>query len=85
MLFFQTYFPARAGAGNLLGLASGVIRFPLFLTVQNRLFCCLIVQTDVSYHIIVCIILIMNTLVCSKNRFTVYCTLLFFSFFSYSG
>ncbi len=35
---------------NLTCLASGVIHFQLFLAVQNRSFCCLILEMGVSYH-----------------------------------
>ncbi len=35
-----------------MGLASGAIRVQLFLAVQNRSFCCLILQIGVSYLII---------------------------------
>ncbi len=59
---------------NSMGLASGLIRVQLFLAVQNHSFCYLILKIGVFYHII----LIMNTLVCSANSFTIYCTLLFF-------
>ncbi len=49
-------FPVRAGVvickfyGSTV--ASGLIRVQLFLAVQNRLFCCLILKMGVSYYII---------------------------------
>ncbi len=36
---------------NSMGLASRLIRVQLFLSVQNNLFCCLILKICVSYHI----------------------------------
>ncbi len=70
---------------NFMGLASSAICFQLFLAVQNSSFCCLILQIGVSYILFLFIILIMNTLVCSANSFTVYCTSLLFSLFPYSA
>jgi len=40
---------------NLMCLASGVIRFQLFLAVQKSSLCCLILQTGISYPILLCL------------------------------
>ncbi len=55
---------------------NGTKQLVLLLDIEH-LFCLII--------LFLCIMLIMNTLVCSANSFTVYCTLLFFSLFLYCG
>ncbi len=66
-------------------MASGLIRVQLLFVVQNRSFCCLILQIGVSYHVIAMCYLNYEHTVCNANSFTIYSTLLFFSLFSYSG
>ncbi len=48
----QTNIILASFRSALMCLASGVVRFQLFVALQNSLFCCLILQTSVSYHII---------------------------------
>ncbi len=79
--------PVRAGVGICKLNVSGFRCHPLPAN-----FSCtkLVLLLDIAnWCVLPCyfngIILIMNTLACSANSFTVYCTLLFFSLFPYSG